>query len=805
MPVVRPYNLPEVEARPIPNVAPNVAAAGDIGSFGGNQARDLQVAGQNLGQTGDILFTMYEREAKEANDTRVQDLSNQYVENQQKILFTDPNAFYRQRGDAAINAAEPTTKALQQLKTDYLAQTKNAYQRDLLGKRLDLQLAEATGGMSRHVATQATVWQDTVAKGTIANASNQAVFNANDPAKVQLHAQGAWQTEYDRLIKVTGDTPEGKIAAQAGADGVRSNILRSVIETQAVTDPAMAQRTLEANRDKLDASDVPTLSRKIKIESDQRRAQDIVNIVSATGGVSPNYNNRVGGAESGGSYQIENKIGALGKYQMIPSTYTSLAQDTEWGKGKSQAEIRALLLDPTEGPKRQEELQGGYNNRSIEALRKAGVQVNDLSLYATHFLGHGAGPELLKLPDDTPLQAGLLKAHGNDAAFVQKVNDANPFLAKVQTVGDFKALMAQKIGAPGTMATTGSPQKPNLDAMLASGLAMAGNDPDLRDRVTQSIKTDYATKLALYTAQIGALEKQAFAHIDAGGTIENLPSNVKGALDADGLTKVQAYEEKRLEKRRKDNSELAGKSLTDLERLGQLQPEDVEKARNFLPANEYRAWQKRAIGVDRIDDPGSYERLQRGLGTRDMRDDIFSEFNSGNLSRESMDRLLDKNAGFVKEGSAPTPYKIGHDRITRSLDPGLMGGGISREIYGRAVKEFDQYVAGNPQREGETPEQFRKRVDDFSEDTVKRHQLLNTQEMSISKPVPVHVPFNRNDMTGDKSAATKKIAGANGELAKRFADGLITEDQYNRDALTLLDWLNFVQSQPDAKPAPARR
>ena len=91
MPIVRPYPISEVSPQPMPNVAPSVPAAGEIALFGGNRARDLQLAGQNLGQASDSLFALYQREAKDANDTRVQDLNNRFIDDSRTILKTGPD------------------------------------------------------------------------------------------------------------------------------------------------------------------------------------------------------------------------------------------------------------------------------------------------------------------------------------------------------------------------------------------------------------------------------------------------------------------------------------------------------------------------------------------------------------------------------------------------------------------------------------------------------------------------------------------------------------------------------------------
>ena len=804
MAMIRSYTQPQVEPRGIPGVG---IPGAPVGAFGNamqtaGDANALMQASGYTGQAANTLDRIVERERDEADGAYVDQQSIAYQSERRKLLLTGPNAFYSLKGEAAIKGLEPTTKALDELRTGILATANNDRQRRELTKRLGYFTSEAEEGMARHVSTQSLVWQDSVAKGKVRNALDEAAVSYNDQAKVTVQLQGAADTEYARVLKETS-SPD---AAQSAARAVTSNGYKSVIQLMAVEDPIKAQRFLDANRDKIDASDAPGLTAAVKEAVTTRNAQNITNTVSATGGVSPNYNARVVGAE-GGNPTVENKIGALGKYQMIPSTYTSLGQETEWGKGKSQAEIRQMLLDPKDGPARQDELQGRYNDRSAKALQGKGVPVNDLTLYTTHFLGQGAGPEILKLPDDTPLQAGLLKAHGGDAAFVQKVNDANPFLAKVETVGDLKALMAQKIGAPRSLAATGSPEKPNLDAMLSSGLVMAGDDPDLRDKATSMIKTRYAEKYAVYTQQIGALEKQAFAHIDAGGDTGTLPPNVRAGLDADSLTKVQAYEVKVLEKRRKEKAEEAGKALTDLEGLGQLQVEDVEKARNSLTASEYRSWQKIARGDDRADDANTYERLQRGMGTRDMRDDIFAAHNAGEISNQTRNSFLEKNSTFLKEGAPSSPYKLGHDYVTRALDPGLMGAGISRQTAASGIKEYDQYVATNPQREQETTDQYSKRLDQFAQDTVKRWSLINTQEMGVSLPVPANTTLDRASMSGlPKPEAQKQISRAYQDLQKAFSEQRITQDQLDADAIALMKWLDFVQKRPDAPaPAPAKR
>lgn len=208
MPVVRPYPIGEVDARPIPNVALNVAAAGDVGLFGGNQARDLQQAGQNLDRTSDITFNIYERAAKEANDTKVESDLNGFIDRKQKTLAD----FVQLKGQDAIQGSKAVNDGLLTMKTQLLDGAKNAYQRDSLSRRLDAQLLDATGTVTAHVANQSTVWQTSTlaARGDLID--RDATMKRDDPNALdgQLAAKATVGQETARLKY--GAAPDSEIA-----------------------------------------------------------------------------------------------------------------------------------------------------------------------------------------------------------------------------------------------------------------------------------------------------------------------------------------------------------------------------------------------------------------------------------------------------------------------------------------------------------------------------------------------------------------------------------------------------------------
>ena len=158
MPIVRPYPIGELSPQPLPDVAPNVPAAGDIALFGGNRARDLQLAGHNLGQASDTLAALHQRYAQQANATRVQDFTNRFLDGRRAILQTGPDAYYKLSGADAIRGGDATRAKLTALKDELLGETANPYQRERLGSILDRHLTASATGIMRHTVEQQEVY-----------------------------------------------------------------------------------------------------------------------------------------------------------------------------------------------------------------------------------------------------------------------------------------------------------------------------------------------------------------------------------------------------------------------------------------------------------------------------------------------------------------------------------------------------------------------------------------------------------------------------------------------------------------------
>jgi hypothetical protein len=184
----------------------------------------------------------------DANDARVRDLNNQFIDYKQQVLFTAPQAFLRQQGSDAIARAGEADEILDSLRQQTLDQAANAHQRTHLAGMLDWHLADAKERVRRHVVEQSDVWQQSVAARTVELATKQAALESGDAEKVGFVALAAYDAEKARALKA-GLAPE--IAHESGR-GAWSGAYKAAIETQAGTDPLQAVKLFEHAKATLD-------------------------------------------------------------------------------------------------------------------------------------------------------------------------------------------------------------------------------------------------------------------------------------------------------------------------------------------------------------------------------------------------------------------------------------------------------------------------------------------------------------------------------------------------------------------------
>lgn len=347
MAIIRPSNqqtvMPQGGGAYLPGGAPPAEAFGNISGAvaADRQGRDLQVAGAYLEKASNSVETIALQEMRDANEARVQDLANGFMSGTQFTLYTDKDAFYRKRGQEAINGAQSATDRLIELKKDALGLAANEYQKQRLSKIIDAQLNDATNGISRHVAQQSVEWQKTVAQGRQQLLNNQAALDFPDAEKIDVLALAAESTarEQAKQAGVTGTDQETAMVTAA-----RSNIYTTAISQRLQNDQKRAALALYSKvKDKLDDKDNIKLASAIKSTATDVEAEDwiarnspnnlpagvkqyqpLIQKAAADYGVDPKLVSAVMAVESGGRKEAVSPAGARGLMQIMPGTATDL-------------------------------------------------------------------------------------------------------------------------------------------------------------------------------------------------------------------------------------------------------------------------------------------------------------------------------------------------------------------------------------------------------------------------------------------------------------------------------------------------
>lgn len=287
MATIRPYPTFDAQLRgiPTPGGAPGGARMGADGLPQLQQAvstqtvdgrpRDLQVAGAALERGSDSLERIALEQMRDQNETRVQDLANQYISSQQNLLYTGDGAFYRKKGRDALNAAQATTDALIERKKEFIGLAANEYQRKRLTAMLDSQVNQANEGISRFVTQQSLEYDKQVAQGRLTLLNNDAVLKAGDTDHIDGLALAAETTARDiaRRQGLAGTEAETAMIVDA-----RSNVLRNAIESRLRNGDNRSALTLwDRSRGRLSGKDNEALATAMKSTAADVAADDWIN------------------------------------------------------------------------------------------------------------------------------------------------------------------------------------------------------------------------------------------------------------------------------------------------------------------------------------------------------------------------------------------------------------------------------------------------------------------------------------------------------------------------------------------------
>lgn len=389
MAVIRPY-VPQTDLRGLPTPGgsggtPKLSENAPASAFGPSQTsnvrtisgtgQDLQTAGALLDRGSNSLGNIAEREIADQNETRVQDLANQYITTQQGLLYTGDDAYFKKKGRDAIDARDGVTAALGQRKTDLLELAQNDWQKRRLTTILNSHTNDAYQSVAKYALVQQTDYDTSVAKGRLNLINNDAVLQANDTDKLDGLASAAEDTAR-KVARTQGLT--GTDAETAMVAGARSTVYRSAIETRVKNgDGRSALALWDRTRGSLDAKDNEALGSVMRstatdvaaddwitrsvpnsLPSSVRQWQPQLFDASAKYGVDPALATGVLAAESGGKPGLTSSAGAGGLMQLMQGT----------AKDLGVADIHNTDQNITGGVKYLAQLQAKYQDQRLTLM-----------------------------------------------------------------------------------------------------------------------------------------------------------------------------------------------------------------------------------------------------------------------------------------------------------------------------------------------------------------------------------------------------------------------------------------------------
>lgn len=176
------------------------------------------------------------------------------------------------------------------------------------------------------------------------------------------------------------------------------------------------------------------------------------------------YLGRTRSAESSGSDTAAAATSsAYGRYQFLRETWLSYYAKTFGDTGESKAEILAKRANGAT----QDAVMRTFTEANVRILRRAGVPVNDATVYLAHFLGAGDAVKVLKASPDAPL-GGLLERGTIDAnrAVFEKAGSASELVAWAHAkMGGQAGSVPAKPGALDVTAPDGDLSSADIDAV----------------------------------------------------------------------------------------------------------------------------------------------------------------------------------------------------------------------------------------------------------------------------------------------------------------------------------------------------
>ncbi|HTR86939.1 MAG TPA: hypothetical protein VMI56_20835, partial [Reyranella sp.] len=171
--------------------------------------------------------------------TQAEAINNGFIGAQQRLLYTDPNAFYGKSGKEALKSTPGILDRLNDLHRETLDLAPTPRIRQHVKSALDNHLAVSREEVLRHVRREARTYQADTAQNRLDLLGTQAALEYNDPNSVAAYAVGAGNAGRAHAHATNGD-------ANTLAGAAASTIWRRAIESALARDDLASANRLRA-------------------------------------------------------------------------------------------------------------------------------------------------------------------------------------------------------------------------------------------------------------------------------------------------------------------------------------------------------------------------------------------------------------------------------------------------------------------------------------------------------------------------------------------------------------------------------
>jgi len=181
-----------------------------------------------------------------ADATQAEALNNNFIERQQQLLYTDPDAFYGKQGEDALTATPGILDRLQDLRQEMLDVAPTPGIRQRLTRSLDGHMIFTRDNVLRHTRREAKAYQAATAQKRIDLLGTQAALDYSDPESVATYAEAAAHAGRAQALATDSD-PDDTVAAAASSVW-RNAIAGALARNDANTASALHRQAADALR-----------------------------------------------------------------------------------------------------------------------------------------------------------------------------------------------------------------------------------------------------------------------------------------------------------------------------------------------------------------------------------------------------------------------------------------------------------------------------------------------------------------------------------------------------------------------------